>query len=545
VFPDTLTTRKNATAQAMEFGYFMHNVQIATVLRERAKTIRRADPLQRPVFAHKAAPEYASASDWTYARCQDFLGTSAYPAWGAAAGGWDDLFPATAGGRYDRHEALLGEIWHGVAVRFDAVRSANPQQAPVWAAEFQGGPVSTGLHKGRVPGAADLRRWMLTALASGVTGISFWVTRAEIMAPETNGFSLLDSTGNTTERFEEAARIGAALNRHPELFAQRTLEPAQVAIVVSEENYRLCGAMTDAAPHLAFSTLGWHRMLWEAGVPVAFVDARSVSGELAESVRLLVLPFPLSISEPLVKQLTDYVAAGGRVVSEACIGRLNEHAFANRGEISPAAADLFGARHRRLVMVREPEDPPRWMPTERTWGEYAEYGLVAGAGVFHGAAVAPALYIQTFEPTSGETVFTWHGEPAGVLRGAACGPEDRPAAGAGGKGGALLLGTLAGHQGMAYRGPENRDLVARVLRWTGVQPHPACPAGRLLVRRRFAPEAEAWFFTNPHSGTITEEVDISGFRGVEDLLGGELPRNGNRVSLTVDELDVRVLVLRR
>jgi len=72
----------------------------------------------------------------------------------------------------------------------------------VWAAEFQGGPVSTGFQKGRVPSAGDIRRWMLAAVSSGVTAISFWVTRAEIMASEQNGFSLLDSTGDRTERLE-------------------------------------------------------------------------------------------------------------------------------------------------------------------------------------------------------------------------------------------------------------------------------------------------------------------------------------------------------
>ena len=58
----------------------------------------------------------------------------------------------------------------------------------------------SGFQKGRVPSASDMRRWMLTAMSSGVSTISFWVTRAEIMAQENNGFSLLDSKGDSTER---------------------------------------------------------------------------------------------------------------------------------------------------------------------------------------------------------------------------------------------------------------------------------------------------------------------------------------------------------
>ena len=39
----------------VDWKYFMDNVQIARVLRTRAEAIRTADPLQRPVFAHKGA----------------------------------------------------------------------------------------------------------------------------------------------------------------------------------------------------------------------------------------------------------------------------------------------------------------------------------------------------------------------------------------------------------------------------------------------------------------------------------------------------------
>jgi hypothetical protein len=96
----------------------------------------------------------------------------------------------------------------GLALRFDYARSWNRKGAPIWAAEFQGGPVNFGSHKGRVPSADDIRRWMLSAIGSGFTAICFWVTRAEIMALEANGFSLLDSVGDSTERFLEASRIG-------------------------------------------------------------------------------------------------------------------------------------------------------------------------------------------------------------------------------------------------------------------------------------------------------------------------------------------------
>ncbi len=236
-----LTDRGNMkypVAAEIEWRYFMDNVQIGRILRERAAVIREADAMRRPIFAHKGGPIIGSGQDWTYARCQDFLGSSCYPAWGCG-NPWDDGHQRP----FPREHALRTEAWDGVALRYDYIRSANPAGSPVWAAEVQGGPASTGFHKGRVPSPDDMRRWMLTLAGSGVSAISFWVTRAEIMAAETNGFSLLDSTGDTTARFEEAARVGRALNRHADLFGRRSNPQSPVAIFISEGNYQHCASM--------------------------------------------------------------------------------------------------------------------------------------------------------------------------------------------------------------------------------------------------------------------------------------------------------------
>lgn len=87
------------------------------------------------------------------------------------------------------------------------IRCAQPE-GRLWCAESQGGPINTGLHRGRVPAAADIRRWMLDAVAGGSQGISFWVARPKIPNGEINGFALLDPAGDDSERLTEAGRIG-------------------------------------------------------------------------------------------------------------------------------------------------------------------------------------------------------------------------------------------------------------------------------------------------------------------------------------------------
>ncbi len=510
--------------QEIEWRTFLDNVQIARLLQARADAIRKADPLKRPVFAHKGGPAFASGQDWTYARCQDFLGSSCYPAWGFAFG-WDDNSKRP----FPRHEALLAEMWSNVAYRYDHIRCANPPGRPVWAAEFQGGPVSTGFHKGRVPSPDDIRRWMLTAVGSGVTAVSFWVTRAEIMASECNGFSLLDSSGETTPRLEEAGRIGRALNRYPDLFARPTQASAAVALVVGEDIAQGCQAQTQAAPHLGYSVRGWYRLLWESGIPVDLIETSEVGEARARGYKALILPFPLFLSERTAQALAKCVKDGVHLISEAVPGRMNELGFCARGEMSPVLAELFGVRHGSFAMVQEPNGGQRWSPAERTWGEYLDPAMLAGTGPLAGRKLRANVYVQTLVPEGGAPCLMHGKAVAGVVRNV-------------GDGTAWLLGTYVGHSGTAYRDAQTRLAVRTVLAACGVKPE---RAGKLLLRRRVAGNREAWFFTNPTAAPVTEAVNVTGWKRVEDLLGQRLLRKGGSIRLTVKSLDVRVLVLER
>lgn len=517
VAPDRCAV-KQSVAVNVAWQHFLDNGRLAAILRARADAIRGADALKRPVFAHKAAPEFGSGQDWTYSRCQDFLGASCYPAWGPVR------YHGVPGD--DAHESLLGEAYC-VARQFDYLRSCNRRGAPVWAAEFQGGPISTGFHKGRVPFPEDMRRWMLTAVASGVTGISFWVTRAEIIASECNGFSLLDSEGDSTPRLEEAARIGRALNRHADLFGRPSWPGADVGILVDEWNYQFGMTMVQGGTHLAASMMGWHRMLWEQGIAADFMEVSELDEPYASRYKALILPFPLSLSEAVALKLARYVERGGMLICEAAPGRVNEHAFCNRGELSPVMRRLFRADQAGFAMVREPGNGSAWSPPPRTWGEYLDAAMLEGAGCLAGHRIRANVYIETFSCRDGEPCLLHGGRAAGVRRDV-------------GKGTAVLLGTYVGHNGAAYPDPETRAAVAALLRQGGVA---AAHSGRLLLRRRAIPGKEAWLFTNPASGPVAESVSVAGWRSVSDLFGKPLSRAGDRVTLTVQSLDVQALVL--
>jgi hypothetical protein len=381
------------------------------------------------------------------------------------------------------------------------------------------------LHKGRVPQPDDLRRWMLTAVASGVTTISFWVTRAEIMAQETNGFSLLDSAGETTARLEEAARVGAALNRHADLFAQPSWGGAEVAILADEESAQFCTAYPPAYEHLAYDTRGWHRLLWNAGIPMDFIEASELN-ERGADYRVLIVPFPVVMTDAVAEKLVRYVENGGQLICEAAPGRVDEHGVARRGELSPVLAELFGVKHQSIAISREPDGETRWTPTERTWGEFLEETTLEGAADLAGMRLPVSFYLETFDCQKGTPILTVGEKVAGVKRAA-------------GKGQAWLLGTFVGHSALAHQNSDTPAFARRLLELCGVKP---LHTGKLLVRKRAIPGKRAWFFTNPTGEPVTDWVEVGSVQ-IEDLFGQSLERQGSGIALTVEALDVRVLIV--
>ncbi len=514
------------SGQDIDWNYFMDNVFVAKILKDRYNTIKSADPIKRPVFAHMSAPTIGSGAEWTYGQCQDFLGSSSYPAWGPFWG-WDDDSPNHS--PLEKHSSLFAEMWGSLAINFDYIRSANPKGNPIWAAEFQGGPVGTDFRKGRIPTPEDIRRYMLTAVGSGVTAISFWVTRAEIIAQENNGFSLLDSEGETTPRYEEASRVGRALQKYPDIFAKPTKPLANIGIVVNELNHNFTSSYYDMNHHLGYNIRGWYRYLYDLGIPVDFVLAKNINAKTSQQYRALVLPFPIALADSTAIRLEEYIKAGGNLISEAAIGRINEMGLCPRGELSPRMKALFGVKQKEFKMVKEPGNEKRWMTEERTWGEQLEPTVFQGSGPFEGEKIRANFYVETFETEVADPILYYGNEIAGVRRKI-------------GKGNAFLLGTFLGYNATAHRNDHNLDFIESLMNTIGVERE---NIGKLLVRKRIAKDLEAWLLTNPTRENVSETINIEGFKRATDLLGEPLEVKKGKLTVEVQSLDVKVIILEK
>lgn len=513
-------------APTIDWRYFMDNVYFSEVLKWKGDAFRRADPLHRPILAHVAGPVYGGTREWRYAQVLDVLGSSCYPGW-TSFGDWDAERPA-AGKPIPRFIGLEHELWQGIMMSFDYLRSAK-RDGQIWTAELQSGPIIEGLNRHqRVPDSADIQRWVLACLAAGVRGICFWNHRPEIFWQEGYGFGLLNWGSDTSPRAEEAGRLSQAINAHIDLFTRGEHPQPEVALLVNEDLYHFVEAdPSKALKHYAYTIRGIYKCLWDEGIPVVFLDPGQL-GKEAKTYKALILPFPVALSRDVIDGLSGYVESGGTLISEACPARFSNYGMASiRSYMAPEILDLFGVTQKHVALIREPNDGDKWTSVTTSYGDTVEYRPLSGQGDFSQLRVTPAYYLQTFIPSKAAPVLTYGAEVAGCLN-------------AYGKGKAYLIGTLLGHGEIAYNDTSNRTFLAAILLRAGVKPD---KVGKLNRRRRTLGDQAAWFLFNNTDEIVEETIPFEGFKSTHDLLGEDLAETPAGVHLQIEPVGVRCLIL--
>lgn len=507
----------------MDWQYFIYDVYLPRAIRWKADAFRKSDPHKRPVFCHMSGPVIARGAEWRFAREADIFGSSCYPIWGGFSE-WDKECKDF----YDNKEDAKGKILRvSISQKFDYIRNTCKDKK-FWAAEFQGGPTSTFLYKGKTPAPEDIRRWVFTALSTGINGLCFWNHRAEILWQEAYGFGLMDLRGGPTDRAAEAGKIGKAINRHPGLFQDGVLQKNETAILINENLNNFLSAMslrTDgstAQRHLAHTIQGLYKMLWEEGIFVDFVDTEEM--DRLKDYKVIILPFPLAISDEIMEKLKMYVAGGGVLLSECCPGRYDEYGFARSGEISCIAEELFGIEHKGVIFCEEP-GTSYWTP-KYTAFEVLPSERFSGAGKFSGTSILPSVYVEDFRLKGGKTILKTKDRITGV-----CNRY--------GKGLAYIVGTLIGHAGATHEDKETKEFLIKLLSGAGVK---QSRCGRMLLRKKTLGSQEAWFLINPTEKPLSGKMDFHGFTNIEDLLEG--PVNMDK-PVKLEPFEVKVFIVER
>jgi len=491
----------------IDWRYYMENVYLAEALRFKAQAVRSADPKHRTVMAHASSPRYGGSADWRLARAVDLYGASSYPGWG------EMQEPNVSDVERLEHNLAPLRQMLDVALQWDYIRSATVNGA-FWTAELQGGRAGGGLRPGRVPDAADIRRWVLGAMAGGARGICFWNHRNEISWDEAYGFGLLGLDSNETARADEAGRVIKAVNRiAPELFSRGACPRADVAILVDEDlrNFvNACGE--ELSGRFVANVKGIHSALFQEGIPVCFLDAGDLH-VVGSQYKVVVHPLPLAMDAAVLDALREYVRDGGVLISGPCPGRFDRFGFGTPGEMPQGAIEVFGAEHEQLISLPVTVSSPK-VQLLRVPGE-------------NKAALNASYYLQYLKMRDAQPILKYGQEIVGCKHSF-------------GKGAAYLIGTPLGLDVQETGGAENREFLGELLHEHGVAPD---RVGQLIRRRRVLDAQEAWFFFNLGRAAITERVPVERFAKATDLFEGPVPLRDRQLEMTVGPLDIACVLM--
>lgn len=503
---------------AIDWRYFMENVYLADALRWKAEAFRRSDPHARRILAHAPSPRYGGSEDWRMARAGlDIYGSSCYPGWSE----FQD--PGVSDQDRVKHSPAPYLQILDNALKWDYTRGASVN-GEFWTAELQGGRASGGLTPGRVPDAGDIRRWVLGALAGGARGICFWNHRSEIFWDEAYGFGLLEMAGDSTPRAEEAGRIARAIqSKAAHLLGRGPSPPAKTAILLDEGLWNFVSCSGEPIKSGFVGALrGVHRALWQESIPVDFLDSTDLKAQGA-NYRALILPLPISMSDGLIEQVSNYVRKGGTLISGPFPGRFSRYGFGTPGELPRAVSLLFGVEHKQIFTLSDRAAHPSQASFKSS---DVNVGELTGTNQFAGHIVDPSLYLQYLTPTSASSILEFNGEVVGTQMKS-------------GKGQAVLIGTVFG-LGVNDGQAANQSFLVAALKNAGVEPE---RAGKLLKRRRELDGKAAWFLFNPSRERVEETVFIGSFTTAEDLLGSTFSINSGSVRVAVEPLDILCLLL--
>ena len=237
----------------------------------------------------------------------------------------------------------------------DLVRGAS-RGKPFWYAEATGGPlwmqpqvVNRPLEDGRSSDDKDVRVWSLIDMAAGASGILFTRWRPLLDGPLFGAFGPMGMDGSVTPRAEMAGQLARWSNAHAEIWKSRPVK-GDVGIVFVQESADFNSVQSGGVPtgpgrggsapgDYSQSVEGAYRAFFDSNIQADFVSIDDI-GEYP----MIYLPYPEMLKKSTAKKLRDYVAKGGKLVSEGCPGYFGDGGTVGTVQPNLGLDQLFGAR---------------------------------------------------------------------------------------------------------------------------------------------------------------------------------------------------------
>jgi hypothetical protein len=407
-------------------------------------------PNPSPVFRTMADPLDA-ADDYLLKDSVDFFGTSFYP----------KLTSPERDMNLQRRALLM-----------DMTKAITGDRG-FYVGELQAGYGVHGIISGNPITPSDLEEYMWGMVSRGAKAINIYAFYPMSTGYESLGYGLINLDGTLTERAKHAGEMARKIAANQDiLLAAKPAQP-EVAVVFNPLVPLLGGEQAYGDRHqMHRSAAGYHRMFFERNIAVDFPSARELDPQKLRAYKLVIVPYPLLLTEQMAKVLEQYVIDGGHLFVEARPGWVDE-----QGHAQPI---LPGFGWEKMAGVRESQMLPG-----------KTFNVQWGDSKFAGMSFEEQFTV--LDPQAKAVAKFEDGSPAAY--------EHKY-----GKGSFIILGTFAGEPN-AIKPVENNPLADLLVDWAGVSRPQMKASSFVELRTMVAPSGELVMFFN--HGKSAANVDFA------------------------------------
>ena len=362
---------------------------------------------------------------------------------------------------------------------------------------------------GRISDAKDVRIWNMVSMASGATGILYPRWRPLLDGPLWGAFGPMNLDGSVGPKAEMAGKVARWANAHPELWRSRPVK-GDIGIVWVPETPVFDFCQLGQTAHHSQSVRGAYQGFFDSNIQPDFVHIDDI-----QEYPVVYLPYPVMLKQETARKLTEYVAGGGRLISEGCPGYFGDGGHVGETQPNLGLDKLFGASERYVEFVPD-------LLTDLT--------LKVRKSTIHGH-----YFRQEYELTSGRAAGHYHNGSVAAVENSY------------GQGKTLLVGTYPGAGYFTHKSPQAKAFFAGLLEWAEVQPRLQSSDDVVKARLFDGQGGKYLWVLNPSRQRRTVRITIPKLRtlngGVDLWQNQSVSAKGQSLTTTVNDRDAVVIQL--
>jgi beta-galactosidase len=414
----------------------------------------------------------------------------------------------------------------------DLVRGAS-RGKPFWHAEAEGSQlwmqpqvIGRPLEDGRSLDAKDVRLFSMVDMSTGASGILFTRWRPLLDGPLFGAFGPMAMDGSVTPQAEMGSKLARWTNSHPDIWKSRPIK-GDVGIVYLAEandfntvqsggenssNGRAAARNgTDSAAGAYVQSLqGAYQAFFDSNIQADYVSINDI-GEYP----VIYVAFPEMLKKATADKLRDYVAKGGKLISEGCPGYFGDGGTVGTVQPNLGLDQLFGAT--------------------QTYVQFTPDILGKLTLTVNSKQIGGAYFLQEYKLSGGREMGRYaNGHIAAVENSS-------------GQGKTLLIGTFPGGSYYRNHSPATREFFAGLLTWAGIEPKVQSSDPEVKARLQTGAGGTYLYVVNPSRTPKTVKISLpSEFQQATELWQeGVTPAtvSGKTLTATVEDRNAAILRL--